>query len=147
YRFLEGPTTTITMGTPSMNKGDKDAAAPNPGESVAWSTRPPDKGSVPGAPVAAALASASAVPPAAPGGPPPDVVRVSCAPGPTGEHPGGPAGNEGPIPTELAKVSMPAYVIEPPDILLLDPIRIVPRPPYRLEPFDQIVIQVSNALA
>jgi polysaccharide biosynthesis/export protein len=147
YRLLEGPTTTITMRTPSMNKGDKDPAAPTPGETVAWSARPPDKGSVPGAPVAAALASATAVPSAAPGGPPPDIVRVSCATGPNGEPLGGPNGNEGPIPTELAKVSMPAYVIEPPDILLLDPIRLVPRPPYRLEAFDQLVIQVNNALA
>jgi protein involved in polysaccharide export with SLBB domain len=146
YRFLEGPTTTITMGSPPLNKGDKDPAAPNPVETVAWS-RPPDKGSVPAAPVAAALASATAVPSAVPGGPSADIVRVSCATGPNGEPLGGPNGNEGPIPTELAKVSMPPYVIEPPDILLLDPIRLVPRPPYRLEAFDQLVIQVSNALA
>src|SRR5439155_10053494 len=46
----------------------------------------------------------------------------------------------------LAKVSMPAYIIEPPDILLLDPIRLVPKPPYRLEAFDILVIQVGNTL-
>jgi polysaccharide export outer membrane protein len=38
----------------------------------------------------------------------------------------------------------PAYVIEPPDILLIDAIRVVPRPPYRIEPLDSISIQVFN---
>src|SRR6516225_1003029 len=35
-----------------------------------------------------------------------------------------------PIPRELAKVSMPEYVIEPPDILLIDAVRVIPLPPY-----------------
>ena len=30
---------------------------------------------------------------------------------------------------ELAKVSLPPYVIEPPDILLIDALRVVPKPP------------------
>jgi polysaccharide export outer membrane protein len=151
YSILKGPTTTVSFGNPlNKDKGDKGLAGPAavPSEAFASATHPPDRGGVVGSPVAAALASATGVrpiPPSAP--PPPDIVRVSCTTGPNGEPLDGPPGNEGPIPTELAKVSMPAYVIEPPDILLLDPIRVVPRPPYRLEPFDQLVIGVSNALA
>src|SRR5262245_61255400 len=38
------------------------------------------------------------------------------------------------LPRELAKVPMPPYVIEPPDILLIDAIRVVPLPPYKIAP-------------
>jgi polysaccharide export outer membrane protein len=48
------------------------------------------------------------------------------------------------IPRELSKVTLPSYVIEPPDILLIDVIRTVPLPPYRIEPFDLLEIQVSG---
>jgi polysaccharide export outer membrane protein len=41
---------------------------------------------------------------------------------------------------------MPTYVIEPPDILLVDAVRLVPRPPYRVEPLDALAIQVTNTL-
>ena len=34
---------------------------------------------------------------------------------------------------ELAKVTLPAYVIEPPDILLVDALRVVPKPPFRIQ--------------
>jgi hypothetical protein len=37
---------------------------------------------------------------------------------------------------ELAKVSLPPYVIEPPDILLIDALRVVPKPPFRIQSFD-----------
>jgi polysaccharide export outer membrane protein len=50
------------------------------------------------------------------------------------------------IPVELSKVSLPDYVIEPPDILLIDAVRAVPVPPYKLEPLDQLTIQVPGAL-
>jgi polysaccharide export outer membrane protein len=52
----------------------------------------------------------------------------------------------GPIPRELAKVNLPDYVIEPPDILLIDAIRVVPKPPYRVEPFDALFIQAEEVL-
>ena len=45
------------------------------------------------------------------------------------------------IPRELAKVSLPEYVIEPPDILLINALRLIPLPPYRIEPLDTLVIQ------
>jgi polysaccharide export outer membrane protein len=47
-------------------------------------------------------------------------------------------------PRELAKYSLPVYVIEPPDILLIDAIRVVPLPPYHIEPLDALLIQVSG---
>lgn len=49
-------------------------------------------------------------------------------------------------PRELAKYSMPAYVIEPPDILLIDAVRVVPLPPYKVEPLDALLIQATNTL-
>jgi polysaccharide export outer membrane protein len=51
-----------------------------------------------------------------------------------------------PVPKELDKTSLPTYVVEPPDILLIDAVRLVPRPPYRVEPQDALLIQVANVL-
>jgi polysaccharide export outer membrane protein len=53
---------------------------------------------------------------------------------------------DGTMPRELDKVSLPTYVIEPPDILLLDAVRVVPLPPYHIEPLDGLFIQASNSL-
>ncbi|HKB42655.1 MAG TPA: polysaccharide biosynthesis/export family protein, partial [Gemmataceae bacterium] len=50
------------------------------------------------------------------------------------------------VPRELAKVTHPEYVIEPPDILLIDAVRVVPRPPYRVSPLDTIFIRATNVL-
>ncbi|MGQ9575629.1 MAG: polysaccharide biosynthesis/export family protein [Thermoguttaceae bacterium] len=49
-------------------------------------------------------------------------------------------------PRELRKVVLPSYTIEPPDILLIEAIHIVPRPPYRLRTFDALAIQVQGTL-
>jgi protein involved in polysaccharide export with SLBB domain len=58
-----------------------------------------------------------------------------------------PAGSPyGPIPRELDKVSLPDYIIEPPDILMIDTVRGSPLPPYHIEPLDALQIQVANAL-
>jgi polysaccharide export outer membrane protein len=51
-----------------------------------------------------------------------------------------------PVPRELDKVSLPAYVIEPPDILMINAIKIVPKPPHKIEPFDGLLIRVLGAL-
>jgi protein involved in polysaccharide export with SLBB domain len=51
------------------------------------------------------------------------------------------------VPRELDKVSLPPYVIEPPDILMINAIKIVPKPPHRIEPFDGLLIRVANAFA
>ena len=47
---------------------------------------------------------------------------------------------------ELAKVSLPAYVIEPPDILLVDALRVVPKPPFRIQSFDSLQVIVEGTL-
>jgi len=49
-------------------------------------------------------------------------------------------------PRELTKVILPAYRIEPPDILQIDAVRVVPKSPYHLRMLDGLVIQVQNAL-
>src|SRR5207244_4046471 len=46
------------------------------------------------------------------------------------------------VPRELSKVTIPEYVIAPPDILLIDAVRLVPRPPYKIAPLDALLIQV-----
>jgi protein involved in polysaccharide export with SLBB domain len=50
------------------------------------------------------------------------------------------------VPRELDKVSLPPYVIEPPDILLINAIKIVPKPPHTIEPFDGLLIRVVGVL-
>jgi polysaccharide export outer membrane protein len=50
------------------------------------------------------------------------------------------------VPKELKKVTQPTYVVEPPDILLIDAVRLVPLPPYRIEPLDVLIIFEPNAL-
>jgi polysaccharide export outer membrane protein len=52
----------------------------------------------------------------------------------------------GPPPTELAKKSLPPYVIEPPDILLIDTLRMIPKPPYAVQPLDVLLIRVAQPL-
>src|SRR5947199_10535099 len=49
-----------------------------------------------------------------------------------------------PVPKELNKVSLPPYVIETPDILLIDAVRVIPLPPYRVEPLDVLFISGKN---
>lgn len=51
-----------------------------------------------------------------------------------------------PVPHELARAALPPYVIESPDVLLIDAIRLVPKPPYKVEPFDSLGIRVTETL-
>ncbi|MEX2141403.1 MAG: polysaccharide biosynthesis/export family protein [Pirellulales bacterium] len=50
-----------------------------------------------------------------------------------------------PVARELEKVSLPRYVIEPPDILLIDALRVIPKDPFRIEPLDVLYIEVEGA--
>jgi polysaccharide export outer membrane protein len=50
------------------------------------------------------------------------------------------------VPHELSKVVLPVYTIEPPDVLVIDAIRVVPRPPYHLNTLDVISIQSQTTL-
>jgi polysaccharide export outer membrane protein len=49
------------------------------------------------------------------------------------------------MPRELSKFRLPEYVIEPPDILLVDAVSLIPKPPYRVGPGDALVIRVPGA--
>ena len=44
----------------------------------------------------------------------------------------------GPLPVELAPSSHPPYTVGPPDILYIDSLRLIPRPPYRIQPLEQL---------
>src|SRR5262249_19802688 len=50
------------------------------------------------------------------------------------------------VPRELDKVSLATYVLEPPDIILVDVIRLVPKPPYHIESLDELFINLTNPL-
>jgi len=49
-----------------------------------------------------------------------------------------------PIASELNKVALPTYRIEPPDTLEIDVLKLVPRSPYRIAPLDFVSINVPN---
>ena len=50
------------------------------------------------------------------------------------------------IPNEEFKTTLPRYVVEPPDILLIDALRVIPKAPYRLKPLDIVQIESENVL-
>ncbi len=50
-------------------------------------------------------------------------------------------------PAELAKMSLPTYRIEPPDVLLINAISIAPPDPYFIQSLDVLQIVVAGALA
>ncbi len=50
------------------------------------------------------------------------------------------------VPRELDKVTMPRYVVEPPDILLIEGVKLVPKSPHKFEIFDVILIRVTGDL-
>ena len=49
-------------------------------------------------------------------------------------------------PRELAMRSLPAYRIEPPDVLMIEVLKLVPLPPYRVESYDVLQINVLGTL-
>jgi len=50
------------------------------------------------------------------------------------------------MPRELSKVILPTYTIEPPDVLLVEAIHVVPRSPYHLRTLDLLGIEVRGTL-
>lgn len=50
-------------------------------------------------------------------------------------------------PSETAKVSLPEYRVEPPDILTVQAIRLVPKAPYVLQTFDVVLITTDDPQA
>jgi polysaccharide export outer membrane protein len=65
------------------------------------------------------------------------VESVAAASGPAG-----PAAS--PVPMEKCRVSLPPYRIEPPDIIFIDAIKIVPKAPYRVSPQDTLQIRATG---
>jgi polysaccharide export outer membrane protein len=73
------------------------------------------------------------------------LVASGCHSIPT--QPGGlPAPMDCGVPREMWKTTLPEYLIEPPDILRIDAIHVVPRPPYHLRTLDTIHVQVWGTL-
>ena len=50
-------------------------------------------------------------------------------------------------PRELQKTSLAPYRIEPPDVIQIEMLKLVPRPPFRADVFDVLQINVVNTLA
>jgi polysaccharide biosynthesis/export protein len=50
------------------------------------------------------------------------------------------------VPRELEKSCLPDYQVEPPDILLIEAVRAIPKPPYHVEPLDVLFIQVTPSV-
>lgn len=50
------------------------------------------------------------------------------------------------VPREMDYVNLPTYRIEPPDILLIDALRIVPKEPFRIESNDYLYINALGTL-
>jgi polysaccharide export outer membrane protein len=48
------------------------------------------------------------------------------------------------VPTEKDKTTLPSYIIEPPDILFIEAIRVVPKPPYHIQATDVLTIQLAG---
>ena len=48
------------------------------------------------------------------------------------------------VPTELNKVSLPPYVVEPPDILLVDALRVIPKQPFQIQPLDVLQVEADG---
>jgi polysaccharide biosynthesis/export protein len=77
-------------------------------------------------------------------------VAVGCTPimAPRDTLPVTPPGPpvDSPVPRELDMVTLPPYRVEPPDILMINAIKIVPKPPHVIEPFDGLLIRVIGTL-
>lgn len=48
------------------------------------------------------------------------------------------------VPRELQKTLLPDYVIEAPDVLQVDLVAAVPKPPYRLQPLDSVSLRIDG---
>jgi polysaccharide biosynthesis/export protein len=50
------------------------------------------------------------------------------------------------VPKELNKATLPDYRVEPPDILLIEAVRAIPKPPYKAEPLDVLYLHLAVPL-
>lgn len=49
-----------------------------------------------------------------------------------------------PVPTEMDKTTLPTYTVEAPDILFIEVIRLVPKPPYHIQATDVLTIEIEG---
>jgi polysaccharide export outer membrane protein len=59
--------------------------------------------------------------------------------------PDGPVDPQLPLPREKSMSYLPPYVIEPPDVLFIQAIRMIPKPPYRIKPLDVLNVVIPLA--
>ena len=72
----------------------------------------------------------------------PAVGPMSVAPEPASAVPVGQHFED--IPRELALVSLPSYRVAPPDVLLIDAVKVVPKEPYYIQPLDVLSVQITG---
>jgi hypothetical protein len=72
----------------------------------------------------------------------PMCANGSCGAGSAGD----PAAVAHGMPRELVPTSHPPYTVAPPDILYIDALRLIPRPPYRIEALEVLLVNVSDTL-
>jgi len=64
-----------------------------------------------------------------------------------GRRPDGPVPNVPPqTPRELSKVTLPDYIIEPPDVLSVEAVNLLPKQPYVLRPLDVVAISTQGLI-
>jgi polysaccharide export outer membrane protein len=62
-----------------------------------------------------------------------------------GRNPGGPKPCvPADVPRELSKTTLPDYIIEPPDVLAIEAISLIPKSPYKLRPLDVVTVIVDG---
>lgn len=62
-----------------------------------------------------------------------------------GRDPGGPQPHiSDAVPRELSKTTLADYIIEPPDVLSIEAISLIPREPYKLRPLDAVSVVVTG---
>jgi protein involved in polysaccharide export with SLBB domain len=49
-----------------------------------------------------------------------------------------------PLPREFEQTTMPPYVLEPPDVVAIEGISLVPKPPYKIRPLEQLTIRIIS---
>src|SRR3954449_186288 len=77
------------------------------------------------------------------------LLLIGCSPGChfiyPGRDPGGPRPHiPDSVPRELSKTTLADYIIEPPDVLSIEAIALIPREPYKLRPLDIVSVVVSG---
>lgn len=122
---------------PEAEQPDAEKAAeplPSPQESV------PDQFPSPPAAREATPPAETPAPPTAPG---PSATSRKVAPPPRARIGDPPVRG---APSELCMTTLPAYRVEPPDVLLLEVLKLVPKPPYLIQPLDILTIVVNGTL-